>query len=300
MKQYQDALRLIRTNGVYKKGPQKSGAYSLAGVQMRFDLSKGLFPMLTIRDLSGSWKAAVSELLWILSGSTDNRVLNEKYGIHFWDSWVDPAHKVHQEIGFNLERGELGPIYGHQMRKFGATRNTDGTFQDNGRDQLSIVVEGLRENPGYRRHLITLYNPRDFNAPDGSELVFISTCHGTLIHFLCYGDRLDMHHVQRSGDFPIGIPFNIAEYALLLLMVSKVTGYRPGEMVHTVSDAHIYENQTENVDELLTREPMPLCKVKIPDISDISIETVSQLKVQDFVLEEYTSHPAMKDIPVEV
>lgn len=304
MRQYLKALNQVRLEGRYKKGPQNSGSFALCGVTMRFDMKDG-FPMITTRSLKGSWKAAVSELLWILSGSTNATVLQEKYGVHLWDKWIEPTFGLHQELGFSIPKGELGPVYGHQLRNWGATRNPDGTFLNNGRDQLQAVIESIIKTPGYRRHVISLYNPADFNAQDGGELVWICTCHGTNIHFLCFEDeagnkKMDMFHLQRSGDLPIGVPFDIMQYALFFMLVAKVTGYEAGEMVYTISDAHIYENQMDAVNVLLSRKPLALPNVVIPNISDLSIETVSELTVADFQLIGYESHPAIKDIPVEV
>lgn len=304
MKQYLEALRDVRKNGVFKKGPQNAGTFAVCGVTMRFNMADG-FPMITTRSLKGSLKAAVSELLWILSGSTNAYVLQEDYGVHLWDRWIDPTFELHQKLGFKLPKGELGPVYGHQLRNWGATRLPDGTFLNNGRDQLQAVIEGIIKTPGYRRHVISLYNPADFNSQDGGELVWICTCHGTNIHFLCFEDeagnkKMDMFHLQRSGDMPIGVPFDIMQYALLFQMVAKVTGYEAREMAYTISDAHIYENQIESVDLLLDREPYPLPSIILPDISDLSVATVSKLRVTDFQLVGYESHPAIKNIPVEV
>ena len=303
MKQYIHALKEVYEKGRFKQGPQASGSYALCGVTMRFKMNEG-FPLITVRSLAGSWKALVSELLWVLSGSSDERVLEEKYGVKFWRPWVRPCFELHQQLGFSLTEGELGPVYGHQLRNFGATRNSDGTFQNNGRDQLQAVIDGIGKFPGYRRHVITLYNPKDFNAQNGDELVWICTCHGSFIHFMCFEEegnkKMDMLHLQRAGDMIVGVPFDIAEYALFFLLVSRVTGYEANEMVYVVSDAHIYENHSEASKEILTRAPKKLPKVSIPDVSELSIETILRLTVDDFVLSDYDSHPAIKDIPVEV
>jgi thymidylate synthase len=288
MKQYLDVVKGILEQGQGKGGPQAVGTLAKVGVQMRFDLDEG-FPLITSRSLKGSWKALRAELLWILSGSTQLEDLH-KYGVHFWDVWGEAKNTE----PYGRKAGDLGPIYGHQWRNFGATMNPDGSYNKDGRDQISSLLHGLKTNPDYRRHLVTTWNPNDFNGPDGSERVFIAPCHGTfqIVHF---NGELTMHHTQRSGDVPIGIPFNIAEYALLLHMIAQVTGYKAKWLVHTISDAHIYEDQIPAMRELITREPKPLPQIRLnPDVKDLF-----SFQLDDIELLNYDPHPPIKDIPVQ-
>ncbi|MBI2590225.1 thymidylate synthase [Candidatus Berkelbacteria bacterium] len=301
MKQYLDALRHVLDYGVAKGGPQKEDAITGVGVQMRFELDAG-FPLITTRSLKGSWKALRAELLWILSGSTHLTDLH-KDGVHFWDTWGEAKNT----LPYGREVGDLGPIYGHQWRNFGASQEEpDGSFcadgatpkagayRKDGVDQITRLIDGLKRFPDYRRHRVVTWNPKDFNNDDGTERVFIAPCHGDfqIVH---QNGELTMHHTQRSGDFPIGIPFNIGEYALLLMMIAQVTGFKAKALIHTISDAHIYNDQRWAVEELLTREPRPLPTVKL----NPKIKNIFDFKIDDIMLENYDPHPQIKNISVQ-
>lgn len=301
MKQYLDALRYVLDQGTAKGGPQKEGTIAGVGVQMRFDLDDG-FPLITSRSLKGSWKALRAELLWILAGSTQLADLH-KDNVHFWDTWGEAKNT----LPFGREAGDLGPIYGHQWRNFGATQDeADGSLLSDGKspkagiyrrdgvDQITRLIDGLKRFPDYRRHRVVTWNPKDFNNDDGSERVFIAPCHGDfqIVH---QQGEITMHHTQRSGDMPIGIPFNIGEYALLLLMIAQVTGYKAKALIHTITDAHIYNDQIPYLEELLSREPKPLPTVKLnPDIKNIFDFTIDDIELVD-----YDPHPPIKGIPVQ-
>jgi len=273
MKQYLELVDHVLKNGQKKTDPQKVGNIAVCGYQMRFNLDDG-FPLLTTRSMKGSWKAMVYELLWFLSGSTKVQDLN-KNGVHVWDIWATP--EICEPLG--LETGDLGPVYGKQWRAF----NGGG---EKPVDQIANLIRDLKSNPDSRRLVVTAWNPVDVDK------VFVAPCHCFYKFFHAQGE-LSLHVFQRSADVPIGVPFDIAEYALLLMMVAQVTGLRPKELVYTLSDTHIYLDQIEVVKELLTREPRKLPRVKInPDVKDIF-----DFKFEDFTLEEYDPHPPLK-IPV--
>lgn len=263
MKQYLELVDHILTKGERKSDPQGVGNIAICGYQMRFDLSQG-FPLITTRSMKGSWKAMVYELLWFLSGSTHIKDLH-KNNVHLWDIWA--TKEICEKLG--LEEGDLGPIYGKQWRAF----DGGGGITI---DQIKNVVEGLKKNPDSRRHIVTSWNPRE------ADMVFVAPCH-CFFQFFHSNGKLSLHLFQRSADVPVGVPFNIAEYSLLLMMVAQVTGLQAGEFVHTLSDAHIYVNQVEAAKEQITRTPETLPRVRInPDVKDIFAFTFD-----DFTLEEY-------------
>ncbi|MFH1145884.1 MAG: thymidylate synthase [bacterium] len=273
MKQYLDLIEHVLAKGKRKSDPQGIGNIAVCGYQMRFDLREG-FPLITTRSLKGSWKALVHELLWFLSGSTNVADLN-KYGVHIWDQWATP--EICSSLG--LSTGDLGPIYGKQWRSF----NGGGPEPI---DQINNLMNLLKHNPDTRRLVVNSWNPAEVDT------VFVAPCHHDFQFYHAEGE-LSLHLTQRSADVPIGVPFNTAEYALLLLMVAQVTGFKPVEFIHELVDTHIYLNQIEPVKTLLTREPKPLPKVTLnPDVKDLFA-----FKFEDFTLENYDPHPAVK-IPV--
>ncbi len=275
MRQYLDLVEYVLKNGKQKTDPQKVGNIAVCGYQMRFDLNDG-FPLITTRSMKGSWKAMVYELLWFLSGSTKVSDLN-KDGVHLWDIWATP--EICGPLG--LEPGDLGPIYGKQWRAFDAGGEKPV-------DQISNLIRDLKANPDSRRLVVTAWNPID------ADKVFVAPCHCLFKFFHAQGE-LSLHVFQRSSDVPIGAPFDIAEFALLLMMVAQVAGLKAKDLVYTLSDTHIYLNQLEQVKELLTREPKTLPRVKInPDVKDIF-----GFKFEDFALENYDPHPPIK-IPVSL
>lgn len=264
MQQYLDLLRHIRANGVMKEDRTGTGTQSVFGYQMRFNLADG-FPLLTTKKVH--LKSIIYELLWFLAGDTNIKYLQE-HGVSIWDEWAD-------------EDGNLGPVYGYQWRNWPAP---DGRVID----QISMVIDTIKRNPDSRRMLVTAWNPADV------EKMALPPCH-CLFQFYVAGGKLSCQLYQRSADVFLGVPFNIASYALLTLMVAQVTGLEPGEFVHTTGDTHLYKNHFEQVALQLSREPRPLPVMKLnPDV-----KSIFDFKYEDFTLEGYDPWPAIK-APVAV
>ena len=264
MKQYLDLLKHIRANGVMKEDRTGTGTQSVFGYQMRFDLSEG-FPLLTTKKVH--LKSIIYELLWFIAGDTNVKYLQD-HGVTIWDEWAD-------------ENGDLGPVYGHQWRSWPAP---------NGRviDQLSMVIDTIKRNPDSRRMLVTAWNPAEVDK------MALPPCH-CLFQFYVADGKLSCQLYQRSADVFLGVPFNIASYALLTLMIAQVCGLEPGEFVHTTGDTHIYRNHFEQVATQLSREPRPLPRMRLnPDV-----KSVFDFKYEDFTLEGYDPWPAIK-APVAV
>jgi thymidylate synthase len=264
MKQYLDLMRHVRDNGVKKEDRTGTGTLSVFGYQMRFDLGEG-FPVLTTKKLH--LRSIIHELLWFLKGDTNIQYLKDN-GVSIWDEWAD-------------ENGDLGPVYGSQWRSWPAP---DGRHID----QIAQVVDQIRNNPDSRRIIVTAWNPAEI------ENMALPPCHA-FFQFYVAGGRLSCQLYQRSADIFLGVPFNIASYALLTMMMAQVTGLEPGEFVHTLGDAHLYLNHLEQADLQLTREPLPLPQMKInPEVTSIFDFTF-----EDFELVGYESHPHIK-APVAV
>ena len=264
MKQYLDLLRHIRTNGVMKEDRTGTGTQSVFGYQMRFNLSDG-FPLLTTKKVH--LKSIIYELLWFIAGDTNVRYLQE-HGVTIWDEWADAD-------------GNLGPVYGHQWRSWQTTGQR--TI-----DQLSQVIDQIKHNPDSRRMLVTAWNPSDV------EKMALPPCH-CLFQFYVAEGRLSCQLYQRSADVFLGVPFNIASYALLTMMIAQVCGLQPGEFIHTTGDTHIYRNHFEQVELQLSREPRKLPTMHInPDV-----KSIFDFKYEDFTLEGYDPWPAIK-APVAV
>jgi len=264
MQQYLDLMRHVRDNGVRKEDRTGTGTVSVFGHQMRFDLAQG-FPLVTTKKLH--LRSIIHELLWFLQGDTNIRYLKEN-GVSIWDDWAD-------------EKGDLGPVYGYQWRSW-------PTPSGEPIDQISQLVEQIKNNPDSRRLMVTAWNPADV------ESMALPPCH-CLFQFYVAEGRLSCQLYQRSADIFLGVPFNIASYALLVLMIAQVTGLRPGEFVHTFGDAHLYSNHLEQVNTQLSREPLALPTMKLnPDI-----DSVFGFKYEDFELCGYESHPHIK-APVAV
>src|SRR5437660_4749606 len=259
MRQYQDLMERILADGVEKHDRTGVGTLSVFGHQMRFDLAQG-FPLLTTKRVH--LKSIIYELLWFLRGDTNVRYLKQ-HGVSIWDEWAD-------------ERGELGPVYGQQWRSWPAA---DGRTID----QIGHVVESIRKNPDSRRLIVTAWNPADV------EKMALPPCH-YLFQFYVAKGRLSCQLYQRSGDVFLGVPFNIAPYALLTLMVAQVSDLQPGEFVHSLGDAHLYSNHLDQARLQLTRPTRTLPVMKInPDVKDIFA-----FRYEDFVLEGYDPHPHIK------
>ncbi len=256
MKQYLDLLRRIRTEGVRKEDRTGTGTVSIFGHQMRFNLDEG-FPLVTTKKLH--LKSIIHELLWMLKGDTNVRYLQEN-GVRIWNEWAD-------------ENGDLGHIYGYQWRSWPAY---DGGFID----QIAEAVDTIRHNPDSRRIIVNAWNVADLKNMN------LPPCHMFFQFYVAEG-RLSLQMYQRSADTFLGVPFNIASYALLLQMMAQVTGLKAGDFVHTLGDAHIYLNHLEQVDLQLTREPRPLPVMKLnPDIKNIF-----DFRYEDFQLEGYDPWP---------
>jgi thymidylate synthase len=252
---YIKLLRHIKDNGVRKDDRTGTGTLSVFGYQMRYDLAAG-FPLLTTKRVHT--KSVIWELLWFLSGSTDAGWLEER-GVNIWKEWAT----AEQTARFGRRAGELGPVYGHQWRNFGATKLPDGTYAQNGVDQLRAVLTDLEANPDSRRLIVTGWNPAE------ATQVALPPCH-TLFQFYVAAGKLSCQLYQRSGDVFLGVPFNIASYALLTHMVAHVTGLLPGEFIHTLGDAHLYVNHLEQAELQLTRQPRPLPTLHLnPDVRDL-------------------------------
>jgi thymidylate synthase len=259
MKQYLDLLDHVLKTGTNKTDRTGTGTISVFGYQMRFNLEDG-FPVMTTKKLH--LKSIIHELLWFISGDTNTKYLKEN-GVRIWNEWAD-------------KDGNLGPVYGYQWRSWPA---------DGGKkiDQLSGVVESIRKSPDSRRHIVSAWNVGELDK------MALPPCH-ILFQFYVADGRLSCQLYQRSADIFLGVPFNIASYALLTLMVARVTGLRPGDFVHTLGDAHIYMNHIEQVKLQLIREPYKLPEMAInPDVKDIL-----SFRYEDFTLTDYVAHPGIK------
>lgn len=259
MKSYLNLLDKILTDGVRKGDRTGTGTLSIFGHQMRFDLSEG-FPLLTTKKLH--MKSIIYELLWFLKGDTNVRYLQE-HGVRIWNEWAD-------------ENGELGPVYGHQWRSW---PDYDGGVID----QIEYVLNQIRTNPNSRRMIVSAWNVAEVNK------MALPPCH-TLFQFYVVNGRLSLQLYQRSADTFLGVPFNIASYALLCMMIAQVTGLEPGEFIHTTGDTHLYLNHLEQARLQLTREPRPLPTM----ILNPDVKSLYDFKYEDFVLENYDPWPHIK------
>ena len=271
MQQYLDLLKKIKSSGDYKKDRTGTGTLSIFGYQMRFDLSKG-FPMVTTKKLH--LKSIIYELLWFLKGDTNISYLKEN-GVRIWNEWAD-------------EKGDLGPIYGFQWRNW----NNDGI------DQIKGVINSLKTNPDSRRLLVTAWNPsvlpdNDYSFSENIQngKAALPPCHA-FFQFYVSNSKLSCQLYQRSADVFLGVPFNIASYSLLTMMIAQVCNLEVGEFIHTYGDVHIYSNHLNQVEIQLKRKPKKLPRIKInPDIDD-----VFNFTFDDFELIDYNPHPAIKAV----
>ncbi|MDM7947915.1 MAG: thymidylate synthase [Oceanibaculum nanhaiense] len=264
MQAYLDLLRHVRQTGTYKSDRTGTGTYSVFGYQMRFDLAEG-FPLVTTKKLHV--KSIIHELLWFLQGDTNIAYL-KRNGVSIWDDWAD-------------DKGELGPVYGHQWRSW-------PTPDGGSIDQIGQLIDQIRTNPDSRRLIVSAWNVADVGR------MALPPCH-CLFQFYVADGRLSCQLYQRSADIFLGVPFNIASYALLTLMVAQVTGLKPGEFIHSFGDAHLYANHVEQADLQLTRTPYPLPTMRLnPDVGSLF-----DFVYEDFTLENYQAHPHIK-APVAV
>ena len=256
MQQYLELCRRVMTAGSLKTDRTGTGTRSVFGHQMRFDLSEG-FPLLTTKKLH--LKSIIYELLWFLQGDTNVHYLQE-HGVRIWNEWAD-------------ENGDLGPVYGHQWRSW--PDYNGGTI-----DQIQMILDQIKHTPDSRRMLVSAWNVAEVNK------MALPPCH-SLFQFYVADGKLSLQLYQRSADIFLGVPFNIASYALLLMMVAQVTGLQPGEFIHTLGDAHIYTNHFEQVNLQLTREPRKLPTMHLnPEVKDLF-----SFQYEDFQLEGYDPHP---------
>ncbi len=259
MQQYHDALRTVLAQGTPSTDRTGTGTISHFGLQCRYPLADG-FPLVTTKKLH--IKSIIHELLWFLQGDTNIRYLNDN-GVTIWDEWADA-------------NGDLGPVYGRQWRDFG------------GVDQIQTLIDMIRKSPDSRRLIVSAWNP-----PDVPQMA-LPPCH-TMWQVRILGGKLHLQLYQRSADMFLGVPFNIASYALLLVMLAHVTGYEPGDFVHSIGDAHIYSNHMDQVATQLARDPRPLPKLRITR----PVQSIFDFKFEDFEITGYDPHPAIK-APVAV
>ena len=260
MKQYLDLLQHILDHGVDRGDRTGTGTRSVFGYQMRFNLEDG-FPLITTKKLH--LKSIIYELLWFIKGDTNVRYLQEN-GVRIWNEWADP------------ETGDLGHIYGYQWRSW---PKYDGGFVD----QLAVAVEQIKNSPESRRIIVSAWNVGDLDNMN------LPPCHAFFQFYVADG-KLSLQLYQRSADTFLGVPFNIASYALLLMMVAQVTGLKPGEFIHTLGDTHIYHNHMEQVRTQLEREPRPLPKMLL----NPNVRNLEDFKFEDFTLVDYDPHPHIK------
>ena len=259
MKQYLDLMRTILDEGHYKSDRTGTGTYSIFGYQVRFDLQKG-FPLLTTKKLH--LRSIIYELLWFLRGDTNIQYLHD-HNVTIWDEWAD-------------ENGNLGPVYGKQWRSWEAP---DGRTID----QITSLIEQIKRNPDSRRLMVSAWNPADVDQ------MALPPCH-TMFQFYVSNGELSCQLYQRSADVFLGVPFNIASYALLTMMVAQVCGLKPKDFVHTFGDAHIYSNHVEQAKLQLSREPRPLPQMRI----NPAVKSIFDFQYEDFSLENYDPHPHIK------
>ncbi len=269
MKQYLDLVKHVKENGVFKGDRTGTGTKSVFGYQMRFDLSKG-FPMVTTKKLH--LKSIIHELLWFLKGETNIAYLQDNK-VKIWDAWAD-------------ENGDLGPVYGHQWRSWNSEEI----------DQISELIETLKTNPNSRRMLVSAWNPSvlpdtsvSFAENVANNKAALPPCHAFFQFYVAEG-KLSCQLYQRSADIFLGVPFNIASYALLTLMIAQVVGLEAGDFIHTFGDAHIYTNHFEQIETQLSRSPRPLPIMKI----NPNIQSIFDFTYEDFTLEDYDPHPLIR------
>lgn len=283
MKQYLDLCRHVMEHGSFKMDRTGTGTKSVFGYQMRYDLAEG-FPLLTTKKVH--LKSIIHELLWFINGDTNIKYLID-HGVKIWNEWPYEAfkksvdyqnetmdeyiEKIKNDEAFAKKHGDLGPVYGAQWRQF------------NGVDQLQYILDEIQNNPDSRRMILSAWNPAEIKN------MALPPCH-TLIQFYVRDNKLSLQLYQRSADIFLGVPFNIASYALLLMMVAQVTGLKTGEFVHTLGDAHIYSNHFEQIELQLSREPKARPKMVI----NPNVKSLFDYKYEDFELKDYHPHPAIK------
>lgn len=280
MRAYLELLQHILQHGEDKGDRTGTGTRSVFGHQMRFDLSQG-FPLLTTKKVH--FRSIAIELLWFLKGDTHVKYLQQQK-VSIWDEWST----AEQTARFDRPEGELGPVYGHQWRNFGASQNPDGSYNQDGFDQISWLLNEIKTNPNSRRLIVSGWNPQEAGQ------VALPPCH-TLFQFFVQNGKLSCQLYQRSADVFLGVPFNIASYSLLTHMIAQVCGLAVGDFIWTGGDSHLYSNHFAQAEEQLSRSPLALCQLKLnPAVSDLFAFTYEDIEIVD-----YQSHPAIK-APVAV
>ena len=272
---YLDLICHVRDHGTQKGDRTGTGTLSYFGAQMRFDLRDG-FPLLTTKKIHT--KSVIYELLWFLQGGTHVQYLQD-HGVRIWNEWAT----AEQTARFGRAEGDLGPVYGHQWRNFGASQDEQGHYLPDGVDQIRQVVEQIKTNPNSRRLIVSGWNPKE------ADQVALPPCH-TLFQFFVADNQLSCQLYQRSADLFLGVPFNIASYALLTHMIAQVTGLDVGEFVWTGGDCHIYNNHIDQVNEQLSREPYPLPELQL----NPSIDDIFAFQFDDIQIVNYRSHATIK------
>jgi len=275
VQQYLELLEHVLTHGKVRKDRTGTGTVGVFGHQMRFDLQEG-FPLLTTKKLH--LRSIIHELLWFLSGETHVGPLQEA-GVRIWNEWAT----AEQTARFGRREGDLGPVYGHQWRNFGATVQSDGTYAQDGVDQIQALLDTIQENPWSRRMIVSGWNPGE------ADQVALPPCH-TLFQFYVQDGRLSCQLYQRSADIFLGVPFNIASYSLLLMMIAQVSGLEPGEFIHTMGDAHLYSDHLEQARLQLTRDVRARPTMTLnPEVTDLF-----SFRFEDFTLSDYEPHPHIR------
>lgn len=275
--QYLAIIKECIESGIEEKDRTGTGTRSVFGRCMRYSLRDGTFPLLTTKRVA--FKAVLEELLFFINGQTDNKILKTK-GVHIWDG--NSTKEFLNKQGIDREEDDLGPIYGFQWRHFSAPYKTcEDDYSNKGVDQLSSVIQELKKNPSGRRHVVVSWNPTQL--PE----MALPPCH-CLFQFRIYGGKLSCSMYQRSGDMGLGIPFNIASYSLLTIMIAKLVGCVPDEFVHFIADTHVYLDHIEPLKEQLTRKPRPFPKLWL---RDKKYEKIEDFVLEDFILENYNPHP---------
>lgn len=275
MKQYLDFLQLVLEHGEEKSDRTGTGTRSLFGHQMRFNLQQG-FPILTTKRVH--FRSIAIELFWFLKGDTNVQYLQDNK-VTIWDEWATGE----QTARFGRPAGELGPVYGHQWRNFGATQNPDGTYAKDGFDQVNWLINEIKTNPNSRRLIISGWNPKEANQ------VALPPCH-TLFQFFVSNGKLSCQLYQRSADIFLGVPFNIASYALLTHMIAQACDLAVGDFVWTGGDCHLYSNHIEQAKLQLSRTPLPLAQLQL----NPAIKNIFDFTMDDITLVDYQHHPAIK------
>lgn len=272
---YLDLLRWVLAHGTPKGDRTGTGTLSYFGAQMRFDLTDG-FPLLTTKKIHT--KSVIYELLWFLRGDTHVKYLQD-HGVRIWNEWAT----AEQTARFGKPEGELGAVYGHQWRNFGASQNDDGSYNQDGFDQIRWLIDEIKTNPNSRRLIVSGWNPKEAGE------VALPPCH-TLFQFFVADGRLSCQLYQRSADLFLGVPFNIASYALLTHMVAQVCGLQVGEFIWTGGDCHIYQNHLAQVHEQLSRTPYPLPALRL----NPAVDDIFAFDFADITIENYRWHPTIK------